>query len=96
LPATLTRFGNRFSNLLDPLTRKPFGSPGAGSVRLLQNHLHDHWQRNLHACSDGTFSHFVLGINEKSRARCANPVDDGTSLWKGMEKAEEMKLDARY
>lgn len=92
LPATLTRFGNRFSNLLGPLTCEPFGSPGAGSVRLLQNHLHDHWQRNLHACSDGTFSHFVPGINGKSRARCANPVDDGSSLWKGTEKAEEIEL----
>jgi hypothetical protein len=95
LPATLTRFGNRFSNLLGPLTCEPFGLPGAGSVRLLQNHLHDHWQRNLHACSDGTFSHFVPGINEKSQARCANPVDDGTSLWKGMEKEEEIELDAQ-
>jgi hypothetical protein len=62
---------------------------------LLQNHLHDHWQRNLHACSDGTFSHFALGINEKSRVRCANPVDDGTSLWKGKEKAAENLIQAR-
>jgi hypothetical protein len=37
LPATLARFGNRFSNLLGALTAKPSGSTGAGPVRLLQN-----------------------------------------------------------
>jgi hypothetical protein len=75
LPITLARLGN--------LSSLPSG-------QLLQNHaLRDHWQRDVHACSESTFSHSELSINRKSRHVCAKAVDDETSLWKVAEKVEE-------
>ena len=52
--------------------------------------LRDHWQRDIHACSESTLSHPEPLRNEKSQARCANPVDDVDCLWKKAEKKEKI------
>src|ERR1700690_664656 len=52
--------------------------------------LRDHWQRDIHACSESTLSHPEKLRNEKSHPRCANPVDVEDSLWKGAEKVGEI------
>ena len=53
LPATLARFGNRFSNLLGPLTYKTFRL-GRELIPFTccRTTSYDHWQRNIHACSE--------------------------------------------
>ena len=51
--------------------------------------LRDHWQRDIHACSESTLSHPETLRNQKSQARCANPVDDENCLWKFAEKVEK-------
>ena len=53
--------------------------------------LRDHWQRDIHACSESTLSHPQTVRNQKSRPRCANPVDDENCLWKLAENAEEIR-----
>jgi hypothetical protein len=53
LPATLARFGNRFSNLLGPLTNKTFRlRRELVPFTCCRTTSHDHWQRNIHACSE--------------------------------------------
>jgi hypothetical protein len=52
--------------------------------------LRDHWQRDIHACSESTLSHPEKLRNQKARPRCANPVDVADCLWKGAQKVEEI------
>jgi hypothetical protein len=49
--------------------------------------LRDHWQRDVHACSDCTFSHSEIVRNKNAPGRCAKPVDEKTCLWKLAENA---------
>ena len=53
--------------------------------------LRDHWQRDIHACSESTVSHPETLRNHYSRPRCANPVDDEDCLWKEAEKVEKIR-----
>jgi hypothetical protein len=55
--------------------------------------LRDHWQRDIHACSESTFSHRETLRNEKSQPRCANPVDDENCLWKSAENGEKIEAN---
>jgi hypothetical protein len=52
--------------------------------------LRDHWQRDIHACSESTLSHPEKLRNQKAQAGCANPVDVADCLWKSAEKMEEI------
>lgn len=57
-------------------------------VNCRRTNFRNHWQRNVHACSESTFSH-PRDLSKKSlRPGCANPVDDESSLWKELEKRE--------
>jgi hypothetical protein len=85
LPTTLSRFGNLSSLSFDSAHADP-KAPAAEPA------LRDHWQRDIHACSDCTFSHPETVRNQKSHPRCANPVDDEDCLWKGAEKMGEIQL----
>jgi hypothetical protein len=76
-PATLARFWEPQQFTLGPTAAEPA--------------LHDRWQRDVHACSESTFSHSELFINKKSRHICAKAVDDETSLWKVAEKVEKIR-----
>ena len=52
--------------------------------------LRDHWQRDVHACSESTFADLETFHNRKSLSRCAKPVDDESCLWKLAENADEI------
>jgi len=53
--------------------------------------LRDHWQRDIHACSESTLSHPETLRNHNSRPRCANPVDVEDCLWKEAENGGEIR-----
>jgi hypothetical protein len=50
----------------------------------------NHWQRNVHACSDCNFSHSRVFGNQKSHLGCAKTVEAASSLWKMAEKVAEI------
>jgi len=54
--------------------------------------LRDHWQRDVHACSENTFAHLENIHNRKSLCCCAKAVDGETCLWKMAEKADEISV----
>jgi hypothetical protein len=74
LPATLARFGK-------PLDSSPSRTAAEPALR-------DHWQRDVHACSDCNVSHREYLSNRKPNTGCAKTVDARTCLWKGKEKTE--------
>ena len=47
--------------------------------------LRDHWQRDVHACSESTVADLETFHNRKLLRRCAKPVDENSSLWKMAE-----------
>ena len=57
--------------------------------------LRDHWQRDVHACSENTFAYLENIHNQKSLFCCAKPVDSETCLWKVAEKADEISGPVR-
>ncbi len=84
LPATLSRFGNLSSMSFDSAHADPEATAAEPALR-------DHWQRDIHACSESTLSHPETLRNHKLHTRCANPVDVEDCLWKGAEKVEEIR-----
>jgi hypothetical protein len=73
--------GNSPSTLLSQALGKTVAEPA----------LRDHWQRDVHACSESTFSHSEFSINKNSWRVCAKAVDDGSSLWKMAENLEKIQ-----
>jgi len=57
--------------------------------------LRDHWQRDVHACSENTFAYLENFHNRNSLHCCAKPVDGETCLWKMAEKADEISAPVR-
>jgi len=57
--------------------------------------LRDHWQRDVHACSENTFAYLENIHNQNSLHCCAKPVDGETCLWKRAEKADEISVPVR-
>jgi hypothetical protein len=78
-PQTLSRFGNLSSMSFKSALADPRATAAEPALR-------DHWQRDIHACSESTLSHPEPLRNQKAHARCANPVDDVDCLWKSAEK----------
>jgi len=54
--------------------------------------LRDHWQRDVHACSENTFAYLQNIHNRNLLFCCAKPVDGETCLWKMAEKADEISV----
>jgi len=52
--------------------------------------LRNHWQRDVHACSENTFAYLQNIHNRNLLFCCAKPVDGETCLWKMAEKADEI------
>lgn len=106
MPTTLSRFwGPRqlvprhyFGRSLQLAVRRPFGpftklsdppSKLLGKAAA-EPTLRNHWQRDVHACSENTFAYLQNIHNRNLLFCCAKPVDGETCLWKMAEKADEI------
>jgi hypothetical protein len=91
---SVDRFGLPFANLS---ARQPSFQIRRGKLlgkTAAEPTLRDHWQRDVHACSENTFTYLDNFHNRNSLHYCAKPVDGETCLWKRAEKADEI-LDAK-